>query len=87
MTDKVYRIRPLEWTNAKDHDGQRCRTEFGLLEVFQCGSEFVWSTVFEGTESGFSFEKGRADTIELAKAAAEAHWRERVERCLVEVNP
>ena len=95
MSDKVYRIKPLEWQDNSYLYGCpsfHTQTEFGryraheIVEAFRSyldgGAKCKWTSFFGPHDS----DMGYADTIEEAKKACEEDWIERVKNVLEEVN-
>ena len=75
MSDKLYRIRKLVWA----HDGDQIRADCAnsIEYVIRASySHYIW-------RQWGGFENWReADSVAVAKLAAEAHWVSRIESCL-----
>ena len=80
MSERLYRIKPLEWT-----------TTFGSAWADVCNSRYC--VYRSGTEWRWRLTSTQqlelCDSLEAGKAACEAHWRSRLEAVLepVEVKP
>ena len=82
MTEKLYRIKPLEWT-VDEFGYLSAVVPFGCYEVLIEGAvtkpRFAWRHTGAGRQN--------CDSLEAGKSACEAHWRARLEAVLEEVPP
>lgn len=92
MTDQLYRIPPLEWV-AYNRSLHRARTPWGDYEIarydhrYGAGGDVCkirWCIAIGPDEHSKLISSH--DSIPAAKAAAEAHYREQMERGLVRVE-
>ena len=83
MTDKLYRIRKLVWEQNAMCDNV-ASTPFGryLIGDYKWEQGYGWCLM---RDEDFVIRRVWADTKDLCKLAAEAHWVSRVESCLEEV--
>jgi hypothetical protein len=78
---KQYTIKPLEWECI---EGVWRASPFGIgnraYVVGKCTGSPRWYVEGRGL-------RGHHESVEAAKAACEAHWHERLARCLSEAPP
>ena len=78
--DNLYKIKPLEWTEERDGDADWvAHTPLGDYWVDHSVLCTIW--LYRPEMSG-----GYCTSVEEGKAAAEAHWRERILPMLEEVE-
>lgn len=80
MPVELYTIKPLIWKPVETSMREALETadtpEFGKYEVFQSKLTYKWGWFAMG------FGWSESDSLESAKSACEAHWRERLKACL-----
>jgi len=86
MTDQLYRIKPLVWEQTQcgsitTIQAQTFSTHYIVWTLLK--GSIAWTYCQGSNKSGYYF----ADSIEAAKSAAEAHWRERIVAALEAVEP
>ncbi len=86
MSEPVYRIKPLEWTIRPSGFWRTQDTAFGTLWVYfrNAKDNTWWFDVPLDNEHKLSWS---FDTVDAAKAAAEAWYRKRISAGLEEVKP
>lgn len=77
-TDKLYKIKPLTWAKWASGEWQ-ADTSFGTYTVKKHRWQYCFDAIYDSGES-------HCASIEAGKAAAEAHWRERILPMLEEVE-
>lgn len=77
---KTYTIKPLEWSSGKVEEiGDR------IGATTMLGNYVIWISWNGRLRWRFRDESDLCSTVEEGKAAAEAHWQDRITKALTEV--
>lgn len=81
MTEQLYRIKPLVWTDRDDHSFTFPRCVDSLYTAYK--TKLV---IREVITTGFNMQEMPVSTLQEAKEAAEAHYRRRLMEALEPVD-